>query len=137
MLGYRDSEVDVIIEDKDMIEGQMNGESYLVGKFSHGLRFHLLREHLGLLNEENQDSSLNVKDPVAYNFYKGVVDIANSNTLIFERIFQRRILPTNSIWNFEDLENWKTFEGLADAFPEEARKELNSVSGQTSELDFS
>ena len=43
MLGYRDSEVDVIIEDKDMIEGQMNGESYLVGKFSHGLRFHLFR----------------------------------------------------------------------------------------------
>ena len=85
--------MDVIIEDKDMIEGQMNGESYLVGKFSHGLRFHLLREHLGLLNEENQDSSLNVEDPVAYNFYKGVVDIANSNTLIFERIFQRRILP--------------------------------------------
>ena len=66
---------------------------------------------------------------MAYNFYKGVVDVANSNTLIIERVFRRRILPTNSIWNSEDLENRKTFEGLADTFPEEARKELNSVSG--------
>ena len=82
--GYQDSEVDVIIEDKDMIESQMNGESYLVGKFSHELRCRLLIEHLGLLNEENQDSSLNVKDPVAYNFYKGIFDVANSNTLIYE-----------------------------------------------------
>ena len=128
MLGYRDSEVDVIIEDKDMIEGQMNGERYLVGKFSHGLRCSLLREHLGLLSEENQDTSLNVKDPVSYNFYKGVLDVANSNTQIYERVFQR-ILPTNSISNFKDLENQKTFESLADVYPEKARKVLNGIRG--------
>ena len=127
MVGDRDSEVDVIIEDKEMINGQMNGETFLVGKFSHGLRCHLIKEHLGLLNQENGD--FDVVDPVAYNFYHGIFEIATSNTLIYERVFRRKILPTNSVWNYEDLKNWKTFEGLADVFPEGAREEVNKVRG--------
>ncbi len=41
MLGYRDSEVDVIIEDQEMIVVKMNGNSHKVGEFSHSLRCHL------------------------------------------------------------------------------------------------
>ena len=129
MLGDRDSEVNVLIEDQEMIEGKMNGEPYTVGKFSHGLRCHLLKEHLGLLDEGNQDINCKVEDPVAYNFYKGISDIAVANTLIYEQVFRRRILPTNQVWNYEDLENWKTFEGLADILPEGAREELSKIRG--------
>ena len=43
MLGGRDSEVAVVIEDTEMIDGKMNDVPYLVGRFSHSLRCHLLR----------------------------------------------------------------------------------------------
>ena len=43
LLGDRDSEMAVVFEDKEMIEGRMNGEPFSVGKFSHTLRCHLFR----------------------------------------------------------------------------------------------
>lgn len=130
MLGSRDSEVNVIIEDKEMIDGTMNGESYSVGKFSHELRCNLMKEHLGLLDERHSGVDLDVKDPLTYDFYTQLSEIASSNTQIYERVFHRKVLPTNQVFNFEDLKNWKTFEGLADVFPEEAKIELNKVRGR-------
>ena len=130
MLGNRDSEVNVIIEDKDMIDGTMNGETYAVGKFSHELRCHLMKEHLGLFEEKHVDIDLDVKDPLTYHFYTRLSEIAASNTGIYERVFHRKVLPTNQVHNFDDLKNWKTFEGLADVFPEEAKIELNKIRGR-------
>jgi phospholipase D1/2 len=48
MLGSRDSEIAVLIEDKDMIDSRLAGRDYKVGRFSHELRLRLMREHLGL-----------------------------------------------------------------------------------------
>lgn len=129
MLGDRDSEVDVVIEDKDMLDGKMNGKLYSVGKFSHGLRCRLMKEHLGLMSEGGQGIELDVEDPVAYDFYTTLGKIAISNTNIYEQVFRRKILPTNQVWNFEDLRNWKSFEGLADILPEGAKEELSKIQG--------
>ncbi|CAI8011709.1 Phospholipase D2, partial [Geodia barretti] len=43
MTGERDSEVAIRFEDKEMIDGTMNGQPYQVGKFSHSIRVHLFR----------------------------------------------------------------------------------------------
>lgn len=49
MLGDRDSEVAVMIEDLEFSDGKMNGLSFMVGKFAHSLRCDLLKEHLGVV----------------------------------------------------------------------------------------
>lgn len=47
MLGNRDSEVAVIVRDKELVESRMNGKEYLAGRFPFELRQRLMREHLG------------------------------------------------------------------------------------------
>ena len=131
MLGDRDSEVAVIIQDNEMMEGKMNEQPYQVGKFSHSLRCHLLKEHLGLLPEMLKTPlNIQVEDPLMTVLHATISELAVKNTLIFERVFYRRILPTNQVWNFEDLENWKSISGLADIWPEEAEKELDKIRGR-------
>lgn len=46
--GDRDSEIASIIRDTDMIDSQMAGKPYKVGRFNHTLRIRLMREHLGI-----------------------------------------------------------------------------------------
>ncbi|XP_021682219.2 phospholipase D zeta 1 isoform X2 [Hevea brasiliensis] len=54
LLGSRDSEIGVVIEDKEFVDSSMNGEPWKAGKFTHSLRCSLWSEHLGLdAGEEN------------------------------------------------------------------------------------
>lgn len=46
--GDRDSELACVVRDSDMIDSQMAGKPYKVGRFPHTLRMRLMREHLGL-----------------------------------------------------------------------------------------
>ncbi|XP_058083972.1 phospholipase D zeta 1-like isoform X2 [Magnolia sinica] len=48
LLGSRDSEIGVLIEDKDFVDSFMNGNSWKAGKFAFSLRLSLWSEHLGL-----------------------------------------------------------------------------------------
>ena len=130
MLGYRDSELNVIIEDREMIAGEMNGKPYDVGKFSYGLRYHLMKEHLGLLKEEAQGFKLDVRDPLVDNFYSKLHEIASSNTECYELVFYRKIIPTTkNVWSFDDMDDWKTHEGFAKMYPEQAEETLDKVQG--------
>ncbi|KAF9924044.1 hypothetical protein BGZ65_008544, partial [Modicella reniformis] len=54
-LGYRDSEIAMIIEDTEMIPSRMNGQPYKVGRLAHTLRADLFKEHLGLLPHVDHD----------------------------------------------------------------------------------
>jgi len=128
MLGHRDSEVAVIIEDTEMIDGKMNGQHFQVGKFSHSLRCHLMRQHLGLLDdEEYATSDIKVDDPLAITSL--LLNIAENNNMIYERVFGGKITPTNSVWNLEDLESRSETFGLADYDLNEAKKELDNLQG--------
>ena len=40
------------------------------------------------------------------------------------------MIPTNSDWTFEDMEGWKTIEGLVDRYPEQAKVELGNIRGK-------
>lgn len=62
MLGNRDSEVAMLIEDRELVPSYMNGEEYRASKFALSLRIQLWKEHLGLLDFENWESLLDPDD---------------------------------------------------------------------------
>ncbi|KAG0058912.1 hypothetical protein BGZ90_004703 [Linnemannia elongata] len=55
-VGYRDSEIAIIIEDSETVPSKMNGVEYQAGKLAHGLRTDLFKEHLGLLPHVEHDT---------------------------------------------------------------------------------
>ncbi|KAL9131281.1 MAG: hypothetical protein Q9217_000769 [Psora testacea] len=69
MLGSRDSECAAVVRDTDMLQSTMNGQPYLVGRFSHTLRMRLMREHLGIdvdeVMEEDQLAAQEEKEEQA------------------------------------------------------------------------
>ncbi|XP_021742611.1 phospholipase D zeta 1-like [Chenopodium quinoa] len=84
LLGSRDSEIGVVIEDKEFIESSMNGQSWMAGKFSSSLRLSLWAEHLGLSSGEMNQ----IKDPVADKTYKNLwMETAKANALIYDVVF--------------------------------------------------
>ncbi len=123
MVGDRDSEVDVIIEDNEMIAGKMNGKSHKVGNFSHSLRCRLIEEHLGL-NDSNVD--IDVRDPISQHFRKHLTETAARNTQIYEEVFKGEIIPTDNVKNKEDLKKWKI---KPKDLSEESKSSLSEIRG--------
>ena len=101
MLGSRDSEIAVIVEDTDMIHSTMDGKPFQVGKFSHGLRCHLMKEHLGLLDGGKWKG--NVEDPLARDFIENISDTAHVNDIVFNRVFGGSITPKEDVKNYEQF----------------------------------
>ena len=135
MLGDRDSEVAVIIEDAEMIEGKMKGQSFQVGKFSHSLRCHLMREHLGLLDDKEYEASqTKIDDPLASTEF--VLKISEKNNMIYKKVFGGRITPTNDVWNGEHLESYLKLPGLVDSSLNEAKSELDKLQGRIVSYPF-
>ncbi|MBA0770961.1 hypothetical protein Gotri_019499 [Gossypium trilobum] len=84
LLGSRDSEIGVVIEDKEFLESSMNGEPWKAGKFAHSLRCSLWCEHLGL--HPGEISKIN--DPVLEQTYRKLwVATAETNSKIFQDVF--------------------------------------------------
>ncbi|TYH27331.1 hypothetical protein ES288_A02G061500v1 [Gossypium darwinii] len=92
LLGCRDSEIGVLIEDKELVDSRMGGNPWKAGKFSLSLRLSLWSEHLGLRKGEvNQ-----IVDPISDSSYKDIwVATAMMNTTIYQEIFS--CLPTDLI----------------------------------------
>ncbi|KAJ4722113.1 Phospholipase [Melia azedarach] len=84
LLGSRDSEIGVLIEDKELVNSSMGGKPWKAGKFSLSLRLSLWSEHLGLRPREvNQ-----IIDPVIDSTYKDIwVATARMNTTIYQDVF--------------------------------------------------
>ena len=130
MLGRKDSEMAVMIEDLDMIEGSMKGQHYQVGKFSHSLRCHLLREHLGLLNErEYEASALKVEDPLVDDIHTAILELAVENTEIYGMVFGGVVEIANEVQDCKTYKEWRTMKGFAETKPEVAKKMLRKVRG--------
>ncbi len=118
MVGYGDSKVDVIIEDKEMIPGKMNGKPHKVGNFSHSLRCRLLKEHLGM-NGLNVD--IDVSDPISQHFRENLAKTAARNTHIYEQVFKGEIIPTDAVTNEKHLREWKS---KPNSLSEESKRNL-------------
>ncbi|XP_027363976.1 phospholipase D zeta 1-like isoform X2 [Abrus precatorius] len=92
LLGLRDSEIGVLIEDKEYVESLMNGSPWKAGKFSYSLRCSLWSEHLGLQTGEISK----VSDPVADTTYKDLWSAtAKENTRIYHEVFA--CIPSDQI----------------------------------------
>lgn len=56
-LGYHDSELSIVMEDRNLIESKMDSQPYQAGHHAATLRRMLWREHLGLLDSQEFDAS--------------------------------------------------------------------------------
>ncbi|XP_039071847.1 phospholipase D zeta 1-like [Hibiscus syriacus] len=92
LLGSRDSEIGVLIEDKELVDSRMGGNPWKAGKFVLSLRLSLWSEHLGLRKGEvNQ-----IIDPICDSSYKDIwVATAMLNTNIYQEVFS--CVPTDLI----------------------------------------
>ncbi|XP_023760299.1 phospholipase D zeta 1 [Lactuca sativa] len=92
LLGHRDSEIGVLIEDKEFTESTMNGEPWSAGKFANSLRLSLWSEHLGL----NGNQISQIRDPIADVTYKDLwLATAMANAQIYQDVFS--CIPNDSI----------------------------------------
>lgn len=84
LLGSRDSEIGVLIEDKELVDSYMGGKPRKAGKFAHSLRLSLWSEHLGLRGGEIDQ----INDPVVDSTYRDVwMATAKTNSTIYQDVF--------------------------------------------------
>ncbi|KAL6630946.1 hypothetical protein ACP70R_028286 [Stipagrostis hirtigluma subsp. patula] len=84
LLGSRDSEIAVVVEDKEVVNSRMDGRPWEAGKFSLSLRLSLWREHLGLHPGEVG----HIMDPIDDSTFKNIwMATAKTNTMIYQDVF--------------------------------------------------
>ncbi|XP_077146655.1 phospholipase D1 isoform X1 [Ranitomeya variabilis] len=131
MMGKRDSEMAVIIQDTENVPSVMDGETYEAGKFALSLRMHCFRLLLGCLN----DPSVNIQDPISDRFFKEVwVATTARNTTIFDKVF--RCLPSDDVQNFFHLPDFLAKSGLATHDRVKAQEEVQRIRGFAVQLPF-
>ncbi|XP_040921573.1 phospholipase D1 isoform X1 [Toxotes jaculatrix] len=124
MLGKRDSEVAVIVEDSEMVTAVMDGQAYQAGKFALQLRLECFRMILGA----NTDPSIDVSDPISDQFYKEVwMATCARNATIYQKVF--RCLPSSDVRNILELEGYLSKAGLEKEDPARAHEELKKIRG--------
>lgn len=132
LLGRRDSEVAVIINDESFEEGRMNGETYPTGVYAGRLRRFLFREHLGLLDFD-PDRRIDVTDPVSDAFYNGIWRrTSNRNTRIFDEVF--KCIPTDNVQTFASLKAYLVEEPLSKTDVKAAEKRIQQIEGHLVDL---
>ncbi|XP_078734754.1 phospholipase D1-like [Lampetra fluviatilis] len=123
MLGKRDSEMAVMVEDTEFQESVMDGQPYQAGRFAYNLRNCCFRLVLGLLDSPHVD----ISDPISDHFYKEVwMSTAAINATVYEKVFM--CLPSDFVLSLKDLENWGQ-NPLMQTDPAQAREELQKVQG--------
>ncbi|XP_044486732.1 phospholipase D zeta 1 isoform X1 [Mangifera indica] len=84
LLGSRDSEIGVLIEDKELVDSCMGGKPWKAGKFALSLRLSLWSEHLGLRARDIKQ----IIDPVIDSTYKDIwIATAKTNTAVYQDVF--------------------------------------------------
>uniref|UniRef100_A0A3B3ZJM3 Phospholipase n=1 Tax=Periophthalmus magnuspinnatus TaxID=409849 RepID=A0A3B3ZJM3_9GOBI len=124
MLGKRDSEVAVIVQDSETVPSVMDGQTYEAGPYALNLRLECFRTILG----GHTDDSIDLSDPISDRFYKEVwMTTAGRNATIYEKVF--RCLPSSLVRNMTELEQYQTKLGLAQTDQTKAREELRKIRG--------
>ncbi|KAM7376149.1 hypothetical protein PAMP_005894 [Pampus punctatissimus] len=124
MLGKRDSEVAVIVEDSEKVPSVMDGEEFEAGPYALQLRLECFRTILG----GHTDTSIDLSDPISDRFYKEVwMTTAGRNATIYEKVF--RCLPSSLVRNMSELEQYQSKPGLAQSDPARAQEELRKIRG--------
>ncbi|XP_067850976.1 phospholipase D1-like isoform X2 [Heptranchias perlo] len=131
MLGKRDSEMAVIVQDTQFVPSVMDGVEYRAGKFALQLRLHCFKLILGALN----DPSIDVQDPISERFFKEVwIATSARNATIYEKVF--RCLPSDHVRNNIELEEFTSKLGLDTEDPAKAVEELKKIRGFLVQFPF-
>ncbi|KAJ2131626.1 hypothetical protein GGF48_001445, partial [Coemansia sp. RSA 921] len=126
MVGNRDSEMAMVVEDTEALITSMDGRPYQAARFAHSLRVQLCQEHCGLLEGFDQlryinevfagnppidttrtsDEDTHVKhgrkameDPLSSEFRDVWCSTASTNEHVFRNVF--KCVPDNTIETFE------------------------------------
>ncbi|CAO3621262.1 unnamed protein product [Cunninghamella echinulata] len=122
--GDRDSEIALVVEDKDMIPSKINGHDYEVSRFATQLRRKLWKEHLGLIPDAptdkitndmlplpvpqvdtlDSDEDLLVQDPLNPETLELWNNTAKENTEAFRQIFH--CVPDDNVTNWEEYHSF-------------------------------
>lgn len=125
MLGDRDSEIAVMIQDIHKTKVRMNGIEHMAGKFASSMRKSLFREHLGI---DPLDNTIDLSDPVSDSFYKNFyLRLATINSSVYDKVF--RCLPNNQVLTFHEADLFMAQKSLAETDPASARVELSKIRG--------
>ncbi|CAK9803892.1 Phospholipase D1 [Anthophora quadrimaculata] len=125
MIATRDSEIAVIIHDREFEDGRMNDIPFPCGKFAGSLRKQLMSEHLGLF-KTNED--IDVTDIIGESFYRDVwCARSNRNTEIYEEVFH--CIPTDKVINFSMLKQYQDEEPLCLSDPLLAQEMVEQIKG--------
>uniref|UniRef100_A0A2K6AW68 Phospholipase n=1 Tax=Macaca nemestrina TaxID=9545 RepID=A0A2K6AW68_MACNE len=131
MLGKRDSEMAVIVQDTETVPSVMGGEKYQAGRFAQGLRLQCFRVVLGYLDDPSED----IQDPVSDRFFKEVwVSTAARNATIYDKVF--RCLPNDEVHNLIQLRDFINKPILAKEDPIRAEEELKKIRGFLVQFPF-
>ncbi|XP_077361357.1 phospholipase D2 [Festucalex cinctus] len=124
MLGSRDSELAVFVEDEERIPSIMGGEEYQAGPLTLALR----KECFSVLVGAASDPSINIDDPISDELFFLVWNsAAKLNATIYNKVFC--CLPCNSVHNLQELKDYTSNARLSDTDPEKSREELKAVQG--------
>ncbi|XP_064348871.1 phospholipase D1 isoform X4 [Camelus dromedarius] len=124
MLGKRDSEMAIIMQDTETVPSVMDGKEYQAGQFAQGLRLQCFRVVLGYLSGPSED----IQDPVSDKFFKEVwVSTAARNATIYDKVF--RCLPNDEVHNLIQLRDFISKPILAKEDPIRAEEELKKIHG--------
>uniref|UniRef100_A0A9L0I8L5 Phospholipase n=1 Tax=Equus asinus TaxID=9793 RepID=A0A9L0I8L5_EQUAS len=131
MLGKRDSEMAVIVQDTETVPSVMDGEEYQAGRFAQGLRLQCFRVVLGYLSDPSED----IQDPVSDKFFKEVwVSTAARNATIYDKVF--RCLPNDEVHSLIQLRDFISKPILAKEDPVRAEEELKKIRGFLVQFPF-
>lgn len=101
MLGSRDSEIAVLLQDEQFTDGTMNEQAFPCGRVAGALRKRLFREHLG-----RGEGGGEVDDPCCERFYRHVWQaVSRQNTEIYEDVFHS--IPTDAVHTFAQLKRYQ------------------------------
>ena len=100
MMGDRDSEFAVIIEEGKKVKSSMDNKEYMASNYALSLRKHLMAEHMGL---ESDNEIFN--DPLNDKLWNEMRDKAKKNSQAYSDIFD--CFPDNKFNNFAKLKERK------------------------------
>lgn len=129
LLGKRDSELAVFVEDAEFVNSTMNGNVYQAGKFALSLRMDCFNTILGAL----KPPCLDVSDPVSDQFFNEIWNqAALNNAALYDQVF--RCLPTNAVTSHRVRQAYTAVPSLASTNPQLSREMLTRVKGHLVEF---
>lgn len=139
LLGQRDSEFCIVINDREEDDGQFAGQRVRIGKFCSSWRKKLFeyveKTHIGFRRFQRDSPffsrrmllgiqfenprNININDPVSDEFYRFFRDTARKNTLIYEEVLGT--IPSDKIRKFHDVGPYRAITRTKDTDPIQVR----------------